>query len=156
MAGPPANTTGWRELGLLHTAPLTGMTALAGTRIYYSFGDSVTNDYSEEFYFQVPPVAGSNPPGRATTAILYCDMGRGSTDDTYTWNEYGRPALAVMQAVGEEVRRGDVDVVFHGGDISYATGYMAVWDFFLNQLSPIARGALYLTTVGNHVRVCML
>jgi hypothetical protein len=37
-----------------------------------------------------------------------------------------------------------------GGDISYATGYMAVWDFFLNMISPIAGRTLYLTTVGNH------
>ena len=45
---------------------------------------------------------------------------------------------------------GKIDAVFHGGDISYATGYEAVWDFFLDQISPIASGALYLTTVGNH------
>ena len=37
-----------------------------------------------------------------------------------------------------------------GGDISYATGYMAVWDFFLNMIAPIAGRVLYLTTVGNH------
>ena len=151
MSGPPANTSGWREQGLIHSAFLHGMTALANTRIYYVFGDSITNDFSGEYIFQVPPIAGTNPPTRPTTAILYCDMGRGSTDDTYTWNEYGRPAIEVMAAVGDEVLRGEVDVVFHGGDISYATGMMAVWDFFLNSLSPVASGALYLLTVGNHV-----
>lgn len=153
MQGPPANTTGWREQGLIHTAALTGMAALANTRIYYTFGDVFTDDFSDEYVFQVPPLAGTNPPSRPTTAILYCDMGRGSTDDTYTWNEYGRPAVAVMEAVGDEVVRGEVDVVFHGGDISYATGIMAVWDFFMNSLSPVASGALYMTTVGNHVRL---
>jgi hypothetical protein len=151
MSGPPANTTGWREQGLIHTAPLAGMTALANTRIYYSFGDAITDDFSGEYFFQVPPLAGTQPPSRPTTAVLYCDMGRGSTDDTYTWNEYGRPAVAIMEAVGDEVLRGEVDVVFHGGDISYATGMMAVWDFFMNALSPVASGALYMTTVGNHV-----
>ncbi len=45
---------------------------------------------------------------------------------------------------------GKIDAVFHGGDISYATGYEAVGDFFLDQISSIASGALYLTTVGNH------
>ena len=40
--------------------------------------------------------------------------------------------------------------MFSGGDISYATGYMAVWDFFLNMISPISGSVLYLTTVGNH------
>ena len=41
-------------------------------------------------------------------------------------------------------------VIYHGGDISYATGYLAVWDYFLDMISPMARSALYLTTVGNH------
>ena len=41
-------------------------------------------------------------------------------------------------------------VIYHGGDISYATGYLAVWDFYLDMISPMARSALYLTTVGNH------
>ena len=27
---------------------------------------------------------------------------------------------------------------------------MAVWDFFLNMISPISGSVLYLTTVGNH------
>jgi hypothetical protein len=154
MSGPPANSTGWREQGLIHTAPLAGMEALANSRIYYIFGDNATDFFSGEYVFQVPPLAGTNPPNRSTTAVLYCDMGRGSTDDTYTWNEYGRPAVAVMEAVGDEVLRGEVDVVFHGGDISYATGMMAVWDFFMNSLSPVASGALYLTTVGNHESDC--
>ena len=29
-------------------------------------------------------------------------------------------------------------------------GYEAVWDFFMDMISPMASGALYLTTVGNH------
>ena len=153
MSGPPANSTGWREQGEIHTAALEGMVNLANTRIYYIFGDAFTVDFSGEHMFNVPPVAGTNPPSRPTTAILYCDMGRGSTDDTYTWNEYGRPAVAVAQAIGDEVLRGGVDAVFHGGDISYATGMMAVWDFYLNMLAPVASGALYMTTVGNHVSV---
>lgn len=67
-------------------------------------------------------------------------MGRGSTDDTYTWNEYGRPAIETMYAVGAEVQAGQVDAIYHGGDISYATGYAAVWDFFLDELSICASG----------------
>jgi len=150
MCGSPANTTGWRDLGLIHTAPLEGMTALANKKVYYSFGDEVTNDFSKEYVFNVPPIPGTQPPSRPTTAILYDDLGRGSEDMTYTWYEYGRPSLYTMQRVGAEIAAGSVDVVYHGGDISYATGYIAVWDFFMEQLSPLASGALYLTTVGNH------
>eukprot|EP00595_Chromulina_sp_UTEXLB2642_P000140 CAMPEP_0196762356 /NCGR_PEP_ID=MMETSP1095-20130614/1766_1 /TAXON_ID=96789 ORGANISM="Chromulina nebulosa, Strain UTEXLB2642" /NCGR_SAMPLE_ID=MMETSP1095 /ASSEMBLY_ACC=CAM_ASM_000446 /LENGTH=371 /DNA_ID=CAMNT_0042113033 /DNA_START=1060 /DNA_END=2175 /DNA_ORIENTATION=+ len=53
-------------------------------------------------------------------------------------------------AVGAEVAAGNVDAIYHGGDISYATGDIAVWDFFLDMISPMASGTVYLTTVGNH------
>lgn len=154
MLGAPANTTGWRDLGLIHTAPLHGMIECANENIYYIFGDAATDDWSEEHSFHCPPLAGTQPSTRPTRVILYDDMGRGSTDDTYTWNEYGRPAIETMYAVGHEVSMGNVDAIYHGGDVSYATGYMAVWDFFMDELAPSASGALYLTTVGNHESDC--
>ena len=46
--------------------------------------------------------------------------------------------------------RGEIDAVYHGGDISYAVGFEVVWDFFFNMLAPAAAGTLYLSTVGNH------
>lgn len=150
MCGSPANTTGWRDLGLIHTAPFTGMKALANKKVYYKFGDDATNDYSKEYVLNVPPLAGTQPPSRPTTAILYDDLGRGSEDMTFTWYEYGRPAIYTLQRIGAEVASGAVDVIYHGGDISYATGFVAVWDFFLDLLSPVASAVVYLTTVGNH------
>jgi acid phosphatase type 7 len=150
VCGSPANTIGWRSLGNIHSANLTGMRAVANQRIYYIFGDAATNDYSTEYSFLAPPLPGTQPPSRPTTAILFDDLGRGSRDDSYTWNEYGRPSVQTIESVGARVRRGEVDVVYHGGDISYATGYLAVWDFYLDMLSPVSSGAIYLTTVGNH------
>jgi len=114
------------------------------------FGDEHTNDFSEEFRFFVPPAAGQQPKNRGTRVILFDDLGRGSTDSTYTWNEYGRPAYYTSISVGAEVADGKVDAIYHGGDISYATGYLAVWDFFLDMIVPMAASTLYLTTVGNH------
>jgi acid phosphatase type 7 len=173
MLGAPANTTGWRDLGLIHTASFTGMTQYPNQKIFYIFGDGATNDFSSEYIFHPPPLAGTQPSTRGTTVVLYDDMGRGSTDDTYTWNEYGRPSIETMYSVGHQVALGNVDAIYHGGDISYATGYLAVWDFFLDELSPSASGtaqarpplslfspplwltgALYLTTVGNHESDC--
>lgn len=150
VCGAPANTIGWRETGLIHTAPIQGMLALANTRIYYIFGDANTNDFSKEYIFQVPPAPGTQPPKRGTTLILFDDFGRGSSDMAFTWYEYGRPAYYTAMSVGAEVAQGNIDAIYHGGDISYATGYLAVWDFFLDMLAPMASGTLYLTTVGNH------
>lgn len=150
MCNAPANTTGWRDLGEIHTATFVGAAALANTRVYYVFGDSATDDWSKEHVLFLPPLPGTQPPSRPTTVILYDDLGRGSLDMSYTWNEYGRPSILTTMAVGAEVGAGLVDMVYHGGDISYATGYIAVWDFFLDMLSPVAGSVVYLTTVGNH------
>jgi len=153
MCGAPASTIGWRDLGLIHSANMSGMMALANQKIYYIFGDEATNDYSSEFIFNAPPVAGTQPSAdkkRGTRVVLFDDLGRGSTDMTYTWYEYGRPAIYTTMAVGAEIAAGTVDAIYHGGDISYATGYVAVWDFFLDMLVPMSASTLYLTTVGNH------
>ena len=151
VCGGHAQTDGWRDQGSIHTAVMTGMKALQpGSFIYYQFGDKNTSDFSGMNNFTVPPQPGQQPPDRPTTAILYCDLGRGSLDDSETWNDYGRPAINTTMSAGALIRTGAVDVVFHGGDISYACGYEAVWDFFLNMLAPIASRVLYLTTVGNH------
>lgn len=150
LCGAPATTIGWRETGLIHTAEVKGMLALANTRIYYIFGDANTNDFSQEYVFQVPPAPGTQPDKRGTSVILFDDFGRGSTDMAFTWYEYGRPAIYTAMSIGAEVANGNIDAIYHGGDISYATGYLAVWDFYLNMLAPMASGTLYLTTVGNH------
>jgi hypothetical protein len=149
--GSRATGIGWRDQGAIHTAAFSGMSALpAGSTMYYRFGDeTIPNGLSREYLFNVPPQPGV-VMNRPTTAILYCDLGRGSTDDTETWYAYGRPSINTTMSAGALIASGDVDVVFHGGDISYAVGYEAVWDFFLDQLSPVASRVLYLTTVGNH------
>lgn len=146
VCGAPANATGWFDTGLIHIALLEGMEALANQQIYYIFGDEDTNDYSKEYRFFVPPLPGTQPPDRGTTVVLYDDLGRGSTDDTYTWYEYGRPAVYTMYSVAAEIDAGRVDAIYHGGDISYATGYLSVWDFFLDMISPAAASVPYLTT----------
>ena len=57
------------------------------------------------------------------------DMGRGSTDMSYTWNEYGRPSIDVAYSMGARVLTGQVDAVLHGGDLAYSDGTS---DFILN------------------------
>ena len=150
LCGPPANAEGWRDLGQIHSAPLSNVRSLSTLYIYYKFGDSATDTWSIEYRFRIPPIAGFQPSDRATAIILYDDLGRGSLDMSYTWNEYGRPAIYTAMSVGAKVSNGEVDAIYHGGDISYATGYMAVWDFYLDMMSPIAGQTIYLTTVGNH------
>jgi hypothetical protein len=85
VCGAPANETGWFDTGLVHIALFEGMEALASQQVYYIFGDESTDDFSKEYKLYVPPLPGQQPPDRGTRVALYDDLGRGSTDDTYTW-----------------------------------------------------------------------
>lgn len=71
MCGAPANTTGWRDPGLIHSALLQGVDKYASQRLYYIFGDEETNDFSPQYTFQAPPLAGKQPPNRPTTVCTY-------------------------------------------------------------------------------------
>jgi len=51
------------------------MKSLASSTLYYRFGDDSDGNMSEERRFQVPPLPGSIPPTRPTTAVLFSDLG---------------------------------------------------------------------------------
>ena len=151
LCGAPANTYGWRDMGQINYADMSGMDALAGTKIYYTFGDAASDTWSSRNWeFYIPPANGTQPTGRGTSLVLFDDLGRGSNDDAFTWEHYGRPSYNTTVRVGHLISTGAVDAVYHGGDISYAVGYEAVWDFFLAMLSPMSASVPYFTTMGNH------
>ena len=45
-------------------------------------------------------------------------------------------AASVLKVMALDVDSNSVDSVFHIGDISYATGFLAEWDFFLHLIKP--------------------
>ncbi|KAI3987071.1 hypothetical protein MKX01_036861 [Papaver californicum] len=57
-----------------------------------------------------------------------------------------------MEAMAKEVESGKVDSVFHIGDISYATGFLVEWDYFLSMIQPVSSHVTYMTAIGNHER----
>lgn len=63
-------------------------------------------------------------------------------------------SIGVIDAL--TMRINDVDVVFHIGDISYATGFLVEWDSFLELISPVAAKVSYMTAIGNHERYKLL
>lgn len=155
MCGAPANSAGWWDLGLVHKANITGILdlSLSSSVIYYRFGDSNTNDFSPEVVFLVPPAKGTQPPTRPTQVAVMADLGVGSTDtsyDTNTWDEFYPPAVNTTMSITQHLIDGELDAVFLTGDNAYADGFLATWDFFLDMLSPVSGGALFLNTVGNH------
>jgi hypothetical protein len=154
LCGPPANTTGYYDLGTINIANIEGIVDnnLQNLDIYYVFGDYQLNTRSKEFVFHVPPNAGSSPPSRPTTVALLADLGVGITDSSFgnVWDEPCPPALNTSYSIAALAEAGEIDAIIHTGDISYANGYLTTWDFFLNMISPMAGRSLYFTTVGNH------
>ncbi|GAB2223012.1 hypothetical protein Droror1_Dr00017146 [Drosera rotundifolia] len=61
-------------------------------------------------------------------------------------------AVGVIDAMISEVQKGGIDGIFHIGDISYATGFLVEWDFFLQLITPLASRITYMTSIGNHER----
>ena len=70
-SGGAATSTGWHELGLIHTANFTGIVdaGLSSKMIYYIFGDESTGDFSLQQTFHVPPLPGTQPPDRPTQVL---------------------------------------------------------------------------------------
>merc|ERR1712196_271376 len=73
LCGAPANTTGWRDMGYIMSAPITNANWKEHPIIYYRFGvdDGNPLHMSSEHVFHVPPPAGSRSAARSTTVVLY-------------------------------------------------------------------------------------
>lgn len=140
----PAKDFGWHDPGYIHTAVMTG---LQPSQSYtYRYGsDSV--GWSDTNTFRMPPAAGSDE----TSFVIYGDMGKAPLDPSV--EHYIQPgSISVVKAVAKEIQTGKVNSVFHIGDISYATGFLVEWDFFLNLIAPLASRVPYMTAIGNHER----
>uniref|UniRef100_A0A7N0ZZK2 Purple acid phosphatase n=1 Tax=Kalanchoe fedtschenkoi TaxID=63787 RepID=A0A7N0ZZK2_KALFE len=123
------------------------MTGLEPSTTYtYRYGsDSV--GWSDETQFRTPPAKGADD----LKFIAFGDMGKTPLDPSV--EHYIQPgALSVTRAMSDEVASGNVDSIFHIGDISYATGFLVEWDYFLNLITPLASKVSYMTAIGNHER----
>ncbi|KAL3719135.1 hypothetical protein ACJRO7_004135 [Eucalyptus globulus] len=140
----PAKDFGWHDPGYIHSAVMTGLQP--STSYSYKYGsDSV--GWSNKVQFRTPPAGGSNE----LKFLAYGDMGKAPLDDTV--EHYIQPgSVSVAKAVLDDVDSGNVDAIFHIGDISYATGFLVEWDFFLHHISPFASRVSYMTAIGNHER----
>ena len=185
LCGPPANASGYLDLGYTHSA-LLDLTQLPSRplSLYYSLGDSVAGA-SAPVRATVPsaPATAAEPaaPLYPHTILAFDDMGRGSGDDAQTWSEYGAPSLNTSRfldcvaaqndsdssacvAGGGGVGGGRVQLVWLVGDVSYSTGYLAVWEWWLFMVSRWTAHLPLLIGLGNrellggrpawHARTC--
>ncbi|KAK8542285.1 hypothetical protein V6N12_014886 [Hibiscus sabdariffa] len=140
----PAKDFGWHDPGYIHTAVMSGLQP--STAFKYKYGSDAVG-WSEEIEFRTPPAGGSD----GVKFLVFGDMGKAPLDSSA--EHYIQPgSISVIKAMTEEVESGNVDSIFHIGDISYATGFLVEWDFFLHLITPLASQITYMTAIGNHER----
>ncbi|XP_042479445.1 probable inactive purple acid phosphatase 27 isoform X2 [Macadamia integrifolia] len=140
----PAADFGWHDPGYIHSAVMTGLQP--STSYSYRYGsDSV--GWSDKIQFRTPPAGGSPE----LKFIAFGDMGKAPRDGSAE-HYIQKGSISVVDAMAEEVASGNIDSIFHIGDISYATGFLVEWDFFLHQIMPVASHISYMTAIGNHER----
>ncbi|XP_022157882.1 nucleotide pyrophosphatase/phosphodiesterase-like [Momordica charantia] len=142
----PARDFGWHDPGFIHSAVMTQLQP--STTYSYRYGsDSV--GWSDRKTFKTPPAAGA---AKEFNFIAFGDMGKAPLDSSSVEHYIQPGSIPVVKAMEEEVESGEIDAVFHIGDISYATGFLVEWDFFLHLINPIASRVPYMTAIGNHER----
>ncbi|KAB1227529.1 putative inactive purple acid phosphatase 27 [Morella rubra] len=122
----PAKEFGWHDPGFVHSAVMTGLQP------------------SSIFSYRY---------GRRTWQICTPAENRENRGDEEFCRMHKLPgSISVIEALTDEVNSGKVDSIFHIGDLSYATGFLVEWDFFLQLISPVASKVPYMTAIGNHER----
>ena len=143
LCGGVAAGFGYRHPGFVHAADVV---APPGAVVEYYISDDV--DAARTRYEMTMPPA--EDPDASTTIAMFADMGRGSDDDSFTWDSYGRPALNVSAALSADARDGKINAAFLFGDLSYAVGYASVWDEWASQIQNWTSRVPFLTSMGNH------
>ncbi|TYH32802.1 hypothetical protein ES332_D13G015200v1 [Gossypium tomentosum] len=140
----PAKDFGWHDPGYIHTAVMSGLQP--SSTFNYKYGSDAVG-WSAEIQFRTPPAGGSDE----LKFLVFGDMGKAPLDSSA--EHYIQPgSISVIKGMTEEVENGNVDSIFHIGDISYATGFLVEWDYFLNLITPLASKVSYMTAIGNHER----
>ena len=128
MCGAPATTIGFRSPGFFHTALVKGLTP--NTRYYYQVGDSTPHSKSAVEHFFAAP----EPEADSVEFIIFGDLGQVETDGSFEPSEMEGSILSTT-ALNADIEQGVVKLnasaaVFHIGDISYARGYVSIWEQF--------------------------
>lgn len=151
LCGAPATTIGWFDLGTTFSATLTGLSAYAGRMISYTFGDAARGVYGGVASLLVPQAPGD--ASQPTRIIAYQDMGRGTTDDSFTFNEFTSPAINTTKWLVRDLAgsgAGTYSMTSHCGDVAYGLGYLSLWDSYLSMLAPAASSVITMFGEGNH------
>ena len=125
MCGPPATGAGFRDPGFVHSVVVPGLEP--GLAYSYTVGDD--SQRSQPYDFTQP-----SPACFPFSISVVGDMGSNSLDGSEV-EEAFPPAPNSTRLIAADVASGLSHAVFHVGDISYARGYQAAWEFFLDSIA---------------------
>ena len=128
MCGAPATTVGYRPPGYMHSATIRGLTP--NTRYYYQVGDDTAHSESRVELFWSAPA----PDADNVEFVIFGDLGQVETDGSFEPSEMDGSILTTT-ALTADIEQGVVKInasaaVFHIGDISYARGFVSIWEQF--------------------------
>eukprot|EP00928_Gymnodinium_smaydae_P062366 TRINITY_DN46250_c0_g1_i1.p1 TRINITY_DN46250_c0_g1~~TRINITY_DN46250_c0_g1_i1.p1 ORF type:complete len:615 (-),score=36.57 TRINITY_DN46250_c0_g1_i1:199-1995(-) len=155
FCGVPANREGYLDSGFQHSVEVEWpLHAQAGERIFYRFGSAMENLWSDERSFEIPPQPGHDVK---TYMLVVADVGATEPDNFQShWsNPLGGASgsCVVSNITYLQMRKApQSQAVIHIGDISYATGYLAKWELFMDQVEEVASRTPYMVSQGNHER----
>ncbi|KAB1227530.1 putative inactive purple acid phosphatase 27 [Morella rubra] len=150
----PAADFGWHDPGFIHSAVMKGLqpSSTSSTDMEVTSHD----DFFCRFYSYILENAELAP---IYSSLREYHSNQFSSSFLYLHkrlNKIKRPnmpgSISVINAVTDQVNSVNVDSIFHIGDISYATGFLVEWDFFLSLIKPVASKVSYMTAIGNHER----
>uniref|UniRef100_A0A7N1A309 Purple acid phosphatase n=1 Tax=Kalanchoe fedtschenkoi TaxID=63787 RepID=A0A7N1A309_KALFE len=139
---PANNSLGWRDPGFVHDGVMKGLKK--GERYYYKVG-SDSKGWTRTYTF-----VSRNEDSNETIAFLFGDMGAATPYRTFRRTQ--DESIATMKWISRDIAAlGDKHAfVSHIGDISYARGYLWIWDEFFSQIEPVASQVPYHVCIGNH------
>lgn len=130
------NETDWTPKSIMyrHSAVLNNL--LPG-RVEYKYW-FVSGDPGSEYEFHSPQINGFDS---ALRFVAFGDMGAPTARKC-------PGARGTINTLTGEV--GEIDLIFHNGDIAYADGSNDIWDDFQQAIEPISSSVPYAVAVGNH------
>jgi len=146
----PAGSVGWIPPGVQVEAVVLGLRR--SYTYYYVIEDTRFNTSTPVRKLVTGPRR--NAP---TDIIVFGDMGQsmdvidGSMQ--HSWDFKGRGEISApntTRLVRSMLDDNAASLICHIGDISYATGALALWDTWLDQVEPITSQVAYMTAIGNH------
>lgn len=142
MCGSPAVDVGYRPIGAIHSAVMSGLQP--GAAYTYQVGDDA-GGFSAPAVFRVPPA------GYPFYFGAVGDVGQNTVDGSSESDPF-TPAVNTTRLGAADAAAGLAHVWLHHGDISYARGYAAHWFTFLDNIQGISAHIPYMLDSGNHER----